>query len=135
MSAIKDGGYAITLKGKEYKLLFSLNVLDEIQDKFGAYDKLNEVFNPDNPNWIKDTKWLLAMLINEGLLVDDEDAKLLDEKTVGRLIHMGNIKEVQRAIFASFVLGNIGDEESDGDIEDIEEDSEGAGETKAVQED
>ena len=45
MSAIKDGGSTVTLKGKDYRLLFSLNALDEIQTKFGGYDKLDEVFN------------------------------------------------------------------------------------------
>ena len=68
MSAIKDGGYTVELKGKEYRLLFTLNALDEIQTKFGGYDKLNEIFNQSNPDWVKDTKWLLTMLINEGLL-------------------------------------------------------------------
>ena len=68
MSAIKDGGYTVELKGKEYRLLFTLNALDEIQTKFGGYDKLDEVFNQNNPDWVKDTKWLLTMLINEGLL-------------------------------------------------------------------
>ena len=66
MSAIKDGRYAIEVGGRERHLLFSLNALDEIQDKFGGYDKLAEVFSQDNKDWIKNTKWLLALLINEG---------------------------------------------------------------------
>lgn len=120
----------MTLRGKEYRLLFTLNALDEIQDKFGSYDELHEIFNQENPSWIKDLKWLLTLLINEGLLESDEDVELLDEKTVGRMIHVGNLKEVQNAIFASFVSGNVGDE----NIEDDEEDNEKTGETKAVQE-
>ena len=66
MSAIKDGRYPVEIGDKTYHLLFSLNALDEIQDKFGGYDKLTELFNQDNPEWIKNTKWLLTMLINEG---------------------------------------------------------------------
>lgn len=62
MSAIQSGAYPVTLNGKEYGLLFSLNALDAIQDKFGGYDKLHEVFNANNQNWIKDTKWLLTLL-------------------------------------------------------------------------
>ena len=132
MSAIKDGGYTVTLKGKEYRLLFTLNALDEIQTKFGGYDKLNEVFNKSNPDWVKDTKWLLTLLINEGLLEEDENAALFTEQQIGRLIHMGNLAEVQRAIFASFAAGTAGDEESSRDTET--EDDEEAGEMKAVQE-
>lgn len=45
MSAIKNGVYTVTLKGKEYGLLFSLNALDEVQGRFGGYDKLGEIFN------------------------------------------------------------------------------------------
>lgn len=132
MSAIKDGGSTVTLQGKDYKLLFSLNALDEIQTKFGGYDKLDEVFNKDNPDWVKDTKWLLTLLINEGLLEEDENAQILTEQQTGRLIHMGNLAEVQRAIYASFAAGTAGDGEDSGDIE--KEESEEAGETAAVQE-
>ena len=132
MSAIKDGGYTVELKGKEYRLLFTLNALDEIQTKFGGYDKLNEVFNKSNTDWVKDTKWLLTLLINEGLLEEDENAALFTEQQIGRLIHMGNLAEVQRAIYASFAAGTAGDEESSRDTET--EDDEEAGEMKAVQE-
>lgn len=61
-------------------MLFTLNALEELQEKCGGYDKLPEVFNQNNPDWIKDTKWLLTMLINEGLLEEDENAELLTEE-------------------------------------------------------
>lgn len=131
MSALKSGAYPVTLNGKEYGLLFSLNALDEVQGKFGGYDKLNEVFNDKNPNLFKDTRWLLTVLINEGLLAEDENAQILEEKRVGRLIHMGNLKEVQSAIFASFAAGTAGDGENTGETE---EEREEAGEMKAGQE-
>lgn len=121
----------MTLKGKEYRLLFTLNALDEIQTKFGGYDKLNEIFNQSNPDWVKDTKWLLTLLINEGLLEEDENAQIMEEQRVGRLIHVGNLAEVQRAIYASFAAGTAGDGENTGETE---EESEEAGEMKAGQE-
>ena len=89
MGALKSGAFPVELNGKEYGLLFSLNALDEVQEKFGGYDKLSEVFNKDNPNLFKDTRWLLTLLINEALLAEDENAQLLEEKRVGRLIHAG----------------------------------------------
>lgn len=98
MGALKSGAFPVELNGKEYGLLFSLNALDEVQEKFGGYDKLSEVFNKDNPNLFKDTRWLLTLLINEALLAEDENAQLLEEKRVGRLIHAGNLQEVQSAI-------------------------------------
>ena len=52
------------LNGKEYHLLFSLNALDEMQDRFGGYDNLNVAFDSNNPNMIKDLRWLLTLVIN-----------------------------------------------------------------------
>lgn len=124
MSALKSGAYPVTLNGKEYGLLFSLNALDEVQEKYGGYDKLAEVFNDKNPNLFKDTRWLLTLLINEGLLAEDESAQMLDEKKVGRLIHAGNLQEVQTAIFKSFAQGTAGDGEEQGEDKDETETTE-----------
>ena len=112
MSAIKDGRYPIELNGKQYYLLFDLNVLDEVQDKFGGYDKLNEVFKQDNPRMMKDLKWLLTMLINEGM---EDEEKELTEKQVGKMIHMGNFAMIQEAILKSFSVGASGDDQDSED--------------------
>ena len=120
MSAIKDGGYTVTLKGKDYRLLFTLNALDELQDKIGG----NEVFNNKNKDWVKNTKWLLTLLINEGLLEEDENATLFTEQQIGRLIHVGNLAEVQRAIYSSFAAGTAGNGEEGEDGETAEEEAE-----------
>ena len=124
---MKDGGSTVKLKEKDYRLLFTLNALDELQTKFGGYDKLGEIFNKDNPSWIKDTKWLFTLLINEGLLEENENAEILTEQQVGRLIHLGNLKEIQQAIFASFAVAMVGDSEN-------KEENDKEGETVAVQE-
>ena len=124
MGALKSGAFPVELNGKEYGLLFSLNALDEMQEKFGGYDKLSEVFNKDNPNLFKDTRWLLTLLINEALLAEDENAQLLEEKRVGRLIHAGNLQEVQNAIFKSFYRGTAGDNSDTENENDGEETTE-----------
>lgn len=129
MSAIQSGAYPVMLNGKEYGLLFSLNALDAIQDKFGGYDKLHEVFNANNKDWIKDTKWLLTLLINEARLAEDEKAELLTEDRVGRMVHAGNLQDIQTAIYTAFSKGTAGDEEQEED--NNEETTEG--ETQAVQ--
>ena len=67
MSAIKDGRMPVELNGKTYYLLFSLNALDEMQDRFGGYDKLDKAFDQSNPTMIKDLRWLLTLIINEGM--------------------------------------------------------------------
>jgi hypothetical protein len=131
MSAIKDGRYPVNLNGKDYHLLFSLNALDAIQDKFGGYDKLDVVFDSSSPTMIKDLKWLLTMLINEGL---DEGEAELTEQQVGRMVHTGNMNEIQRAIFAAFAVGANGGEEREETEEDNEEDTDKEGNAGGAQE-
>lgn len=127
MSAIKDGRFPVELGGKEYHLLFSLNALDEMQDRFGGYDKLDKAFDQSNPNMIKDLRWLLTLVINEGL---EEGEQELTEKQVGKLIHIGNLPLIKDAIFNAFVYSTNGGEERD---DTDREDNETEGETVAVQ--
>lgn len=122
MSAIKDGRYPIELKGKTYHLLFSLNALDALQDKFGGYDKLGEIFNANNKDVFKDLRWLLTLLINEGL---EDDEPQLTEQSVGKLIHLGNIGVIQEAIYKSFAYGVNGGEHTKEDTENNGEETEG----------
>lgn len=127
MSALQNGAYPVTLNGKEYGLLFSLNALDAIQEKFGGYDKLQEILSNDNKDLFKNIKWLFTLLINEARLADDENAESLTEDRVGRIVTAGNIGEIKNAIYTAFVKGASGDGAAAG--EDDEE-----GETKAGQE-
>lgn len=115
MSAVKNGKCEIELEGKKYNLLFSLNVLDEIQDRFGGYDKLAEVFNPENPLWIKNTRWLFTLLINEGAAEGEPE---ITEKQIGKMLHLGNINEIQAAMLKAFRLGTKGDEEEEEEEEE-----------------
>lgn len=124
MSAIKDGRYPVELNGKEYHLLFSLNALDAVQDRFGGYDKLDKVFDRESPTMIKDLRWLLTLLINEGM---EEGEPELTETQVGKIIHIGNMGDIQSAIFASFAYGANGGEtdHAEDTEENTEEDEEG----------
>ena len=137
MSAIKDGRYPINLRGKDYYLLFSLNALDELQDRYGGYDKLSDIFNQENKDIFKDMRWLLTLLINEGL---EEGEPELTEKQVGKLIHLGNIGEIKNAIYKSFARGANGGEQNETDgaeteeTEETEEDEEDEGNRQSAQE-
>lgn len=121
MSAIKDGRFPIQLD-KERHLLFSLNAIDEMQDKFGGFDRLDKVLSGKDS--IKNLRWLLTVLLNEGA---EEGEAELTEKQVGKLIHTGNFAEVKSAIFKAFSMGNNGTPEppeADDDEEDDGEDTE-----------
>lgn len=133
MSAIKDGRYPVEIGGMTRHLLFDLNMLEEVQDKFGGYDKLDKVFDQSNPKMISDLKWLLTGLINEG---KEEDEPELTEKQVGRMVHLGNLNELKEAIFASFAFGVNGGEQgnTDTDEENDEETSDDEGNSQSAQE-
>ena len=119
MSAIKDGRFPIVLD-KERHLLFSLNAIDEMQDKFGGFDRLDTVLSGKDS--IKNLRWLLTVLLNEGA---EDDEEPLTEKQVGKLIPTGNFAEVKTAIFKAFSMGNNGTPEPpEQDGEDDEEDIE-----------
>ena len=118
MSAIKDGRFPIVLD-RERHLLFSLNAIDEMQDKFGGFDRLDKVLSGKDS--IKNLRWLLTLLLNEGA---EEGEEALTEKQVGKLIHTGNFIEVKSAIFKAFSLGNNGTEEPPA-RDDEEDDEEG----------
>lgn len=96
------------LNGKEFYLLFSLNALDEMQERFGGYDNLDKAFDKNNSDMIKDMRWLLTLIINEGL---EEGEQPLTEKQVGKLIHIGNLNQIKDAIFSAFAYSVNGGEE------------------------
>ena len=114
MSIIKDGRYPITLD-KERHLLFSLNILDTIEDRYGGLDKLT-----DKMTSIREFRWLLTALINEGKSDGEPD---LTEQEVGKMIHTGNLTEVKDHIFKAFSMGMTGttDPEVQEDNEDEKE--------------
>jgi hypothetical protein len=115
MGAFKDGRIPIELD-KTRHLLFDLNVIDELTDKYGGYDKLGEILNPDsNPTYIKDLKWILALLINEG--ADDGEPEL-SERQVGKLINTGNMESTVQSIIAAFNVGMSGGQPAEYEEDD-----------------
>lgn len=119
MSTIRDGRLPIVLD-KERHLLFSLNVIDEVQDRFGGIGKIGEALG-DEKNSLKNLRWLLTLLINEGATDDEEQ---LTERQVGKMIHTGNLTEAKDAILKAFSLGNTGSAEPDVDDDDDDDDEE-----------
>lgn len=112
MSVIRDGGATVWLRGKEHRLLCSLNALDEMQERFGGYDKLGEVFDDKNKNVIKDLRWLLTLLINEGM---DDEQEEMTEKQVGKLVTIENLAQIKSAIFEAFAKGVNGEGKEERD--------------------
>lgn len=89
---MKDYEGKIQYKGKEYSLVFNLNVMEQIQAKYGTVEKWGELTDgtqtgePD----AKAVIYGFTEMINEGIDIANEDNgtddKPLTLKQVGRLI-------------------------------------------------
>ena len=88
---MKDYRGEFEYKGKVYKLMFNLNVMEQIQDEYGSIDKWGKLTEGENgePN-VKAVKFGFTAMINEGIDIENESLEeprpLLTTKQVGRLI-------------------------------------------------
>ena len=81
----------IEYKRKKYKLVFDMNVMEEIQEKYGSIEKWGELTDGSKgePN-AKAIKFGFTAMLNEGIDIDNEEngtkEKPLTLKQVGRMI-------------------------------------------------
>lgn len=81
----------ITYKGKDYKLVFNLNVMERIQEEYGTIGTWGEL--TDRKEREPDIKALIfgvTEMINEGIDIDNDEngtnEPLLTGKKVGRML-------------------------------------------------
>ena len=86
---MKDINGKILYKDKEYKMVFNLNVMEEIQEKYGSIEAWGNLTSGEEPN-IKAVIFGFSAMLNEGIDIDNEDngtnEKPLSLKTVGRML-------------------------------------------------
>ena len=110
MSALKDGRVAIELDKTRY-LLFDLNAVDAVTDKYGTFENLGSIISPvANPQYMKDLRYLVTLMLNEGA---DEGEPEFTEKQVGKIIHIGNMVTAMNAVTAAISYGESGTVQSD----------------------
>ena len=97
---MKDITNELEYKGKKYKLVFNLNVMEEIQNKYGTVSRWGTITDggkKNEPN-IKALRFGITCMINEGIEIDNDDNgtdnPLLTEKQVGRIISELGIDDV-----------------------------------------
>jgi hypothetical protein len=80
-------------KGKKYKLVFNLNVMEVIQDKYGTLEnwgKLTDGAENDGEPNAKAVIFGITAMLNEGIDIENEEngteEKMLTNKQVGRMI-------------------------------------------------
>ena len=80
-------------KGKNYKLVFNLNVMEVIQDKYGTLEnwgKLTDGAENDGEPNAKAVIFGITAMLNEGIDIENEEngtkEKMVTNKQVGRMI-------------------------------------------------
>lgn len=93
---MKDYNGEFEYKGKTYKLVFNLNVMEQIQDEYGSIDnwgKLTEGDESGEPN-VKAVKFGFTAMINEAIDIENEEKgykdgtelKPVTKQFVGRML-------------------------------------------------
>lgn len=88
---MKDVNGKIQYKDKTYRLVFNLNVMEQIQEEYGSLEEWGKLTDGANgePN-AKAVKFGFLQMLNEGIDIDNEengmDEKPLTLKQVGRML-------------------------------------------------
>lgn len=81
----------INSKGVEYPLVFNLNAMEKIQEKYGSYEKWGDLTDgKDSEINIGALKFGILEMINEGIDIENEGKEIkrefITDKQVGRII-------------------------------------------------
>lgn len=105
---MKDVNGSIQYKGKEYRIVFNLNVMEAIQEEYGSIDKWGSMTdgNDGEPN-AKAVIFGFTQMINEGIDISNDengtDEKPLTLKQVGRMISEVGLVEAAAAMSQTVV--------------------------------
>lgn len=90
---MKEISKELEYKDKKYKLVFNLNVMEVIQDKYGTLEnwgKLTDGTENDGEPNAKAVIFGITAMLNEGIDIENEEngtkEKMLTNKQVGRMI-------------------------------------------------
>ena len=77
-------------ESEKYPLVFSLNVMEAIQDKYGSIDKWSSLIQKNGEPDSKALKFFMTEAINEGIEIENEKnnekRKSVTSKQVGRIL-------------------------------------------------
>lgn len=96
---MKEVNGSILYNEKEYKLVFNLNVMEVIQDKYGSLNAWSGLIEPEEgePN-IKALKYGFTQMLNEAIDIENEEngtnIQPFTEKQVGRMLSEIGLEKV-----------------------------------------
>ena len=90
---MKEVSKTLEYKGKKYKLVFNLNVMEVIQDKYRTLENWGKLTDGAKNNGEPNAKAVIfgiTAMLNEGIDIDNEEngteEKMLTKMQVGRMI-------------------------------------------------
>lgn len=90
---MKEISKELEYKGKTYKLVFNLNVMEVIQEKYGTLENWGKITDGTENNGEPNAKAVIfgiTEMLNEGIDIENEkngtEEKMLTYKQVGRMI-------------------------------------------------
>lgn len=99
---MKNARVYIETEKKKIPLVFNLNVMEEIQEKYGTLEKWGEITQGNGEPKVKDLKAGIMAMMNEAIDIENEengtDEKPLSEKQVGRIMTEAGIKAIVEKI-------------------------------------
>lgn len=107
----------IKVNNIEYPLIFNLNVMERIQEKYETIEKWGELTDGKNQELnVKALKYGITEMINEGIDIENENQEnkreFLTEKQVGRLITELGAEKVANDVQNTIIESTKNDNES-----------------------
>ena len=106
----------IDYKGEKYELVFNLNVMEEIQEKYGSVEEWGELVEAETEPKAKDIKYGFTVMINEGIDIyneeHDEKREFLTPKQVGRIVSDIGLLEAAKTLNKTVVKSTKSDEKN-----------------------
>ena len=114
---MKDVAGSISYNGREYSLVFNLNVMEEIQNEYGTIEKWGALTDGSGgePN-AKAMIYGLRAMLNEGIDIANEKngthEEFLTLKQVGRLISTVGLQNAAQALSDTVIASTKGEEKN-----------------------
>ena len=114
---MKDINGEIQYKGKNYKLVFNLNVMEAIQEKYGSVQKWGDMTDGEDgePN-AKAVIFGFTEMLNEGIDIDNDengtDLKPFTLKQVGRMITEVGLLEATKKLNDTVIASTQSEEKN-----------------------
>lgn len=111
----------INYNGKDYELVFNLNVMEVIQEEYGSVEAWGKLVEAEAEPKAKDIKYGFTAMLNEGIDIynethaDDEGFKerpFFNDKQVGRIISDIGLLEAAKTLNKTVIDSTKSDEKN-----------------------